>query len=115
MIAEHPEIFPNFYSVPTQFLDHEFVKELRDFLLNGIKCARSLLVELHRAGGDMLNIFQAWRTWRGHNKDAFSGQDRPAAGSSWTSDLTSSSRVTHTSSAHCSWILRSSPTTTSRL
>ena len=78
MIAEHPEIFPNFYSVPTQFLDHEFVKELRDFLLNGIKSARSLLVELHKAGGDMLDIFQEWRTWREHNKGAFSGQDRPA-------------------------------------
>src|SRR5215468_7499800 len=28
MINEHPDMFPNFYSVPTPFLDHEFLKEL---------------------------------------------------------------------------------------
>ena len=68
MIAEHPDIFPNFYSVPTPNLDQEFLKELRDFLLNGIKTARRLLLELRRAGADMLVVFEEWRAWRGNNK-----------------------------------------------
>ena len=68
MIAEHPDIFPNFYSVPTPFLDHEFLKELRDFLLNGIKTARRLLLELRLAGADMLCVFEEWRAWRQSSK-----------------------------------------------
>ncbi len=77
MIAQHPDIFPNFYSVPTN-LDLEFVKELRDFLLNGSRTARGLLVELHKAGGDMLDIFQDWRAWRMRNRGPFPEQDRSA-------------------------------------
>jgi radical SAM superfamily enzyme YgiQ (UPF0313 family) len=64
MISEHPDIFPNFYSVPTTHVDQEYLKELRDFLLNGIKTARSLLLELRRAGADMLEVFEDWRAWR---------------------------------------------------
>jgi len=68
MIAEHSDIFPNFYSVPTPFLDHEYLKELRDFLLNGIKTARRLLLQLRLAGADMLYVFEEWRAWRESNK-----------------------------------------------
>lgn len=64
MIREYPDIFPNFYSVPTQHLDHELLKELRDFLLNGIKVARRLLLELRLAGADLLLVFEEWRAWR---------------------------------------------------
>src|SRR5947209_6732191 len=64
MIADCPDIFPNFYSVPIQHLDHEFLKELRDYLLNGIKVARRLLLELRLAGADMLLVFEEWRAWR---------------------------------------------------
>ncbi len=78
MITEHPDIFPNFYSIPTPALDHEFVKELRDFLLSGIKSARRLLVDLHQAGGDMLDIFQDWRSWRTRENGCLSAQERSA-------------------------------------
>jgi radical SAM superfamily enzyme YgiQ (UPF0313 family) len=89
MIAEHPEIFPNFYSVPTPFLDHEFLKELRDFLLNGIKTARPLLRELRLAGADMLYVFEEWRTWRQSSKAELAGNDRAAyyASDSFPNDL----------------------------
>src|SRR5262245_15874154 len=69
MITEHPDIFPNFYSVPMQFLDREFLKELRDFLLNGIKTARPLLRELRVAGADILTVFEKWCTWRSDQGD----------------------------------------------
>ena len=89
MIAEHPDIFPNFYSVPTPFLDHEFLKELRDFLLNGIKTARRLLLELRLAGADMLYVFEEWRAWRGSNKAGLSRDDLAAyyASDSFPHDL----------------------------
>ena len=89
MIAQHPDIFPNFYSVPTPFLDHELLKELRDFLLNGIKTARPLLRELRLAGADMLVVFEEWRAWRGNNKDDVAGDDLAAyyAGDSFPHDL----------------------------
>src|SRR5215813_5875290 len=89
MIKERPDIFPNFYSVPTQFLDHEFLKELRDFLLNGIKTARPLLRELRIAGADMLVVFEEWRAWRRKNKGDLERDDLAAyyAGDSFPHDL----------------------------
>ena len=89
MIAEHPDIFPNFYSVPTPFLDHEFLKELRDFLLNGIKTARRLLLELRLAGADMLYVFEEWRAWRQSTKTGFARDDLAAyyASDSFPQDL----------------------------
>ena len=89
MIAEHPDIFPNFYSVLTPHLDHEFVKELRDFLLNGIRTARRLLKDLRLAGADMLDVFEDWRVWRQRCKGAFIGNERVAyyASDSFPHDL----------------------------
>jgi hypothetical protein len=89
MINEHPDIFPNFYSVPTPFLDHEFLKELRDFLLNGIKTARPLLRELRIAGADMLVVFEEWRAWRRKNNGDLERDDLAAyyAGASFPHEL----------------------------
>jgi radical SAM superfamily enzyme YgiQ (UPF0313 family) len=71
LIAQHPDIFPNFYTIPTPFLDHEFVKELRDFLLSGMKVLRHLLLDLHQASGNILEVFEEWRAWRGETKGTF--------------------------------------------
>jgi len=89
MIAEHPDIFPNFYSVPTPFLDQEFLKELRDFLLNGIKIARPLLRELRIAGADMLVVFKEWRAWRRNSTAGYARNDFAAyyASDSFPHDL----------------------------
>jgi radical SAM superfamily enzyme YgiQ (UPF0313 family) len=89
MIAEHPDIFPNFYSIPTVHVDQEFLKELRDFLLNGIKTARRLLLELRLAGADMLGVFEDWRAWRRNNKGGLRRDDLAAyyAGESFPHDL----------------------------
>lgn len=64
MIARYPEIFPNFYSVPCPGLDGLCLKELTKFVLHGIGRCRWLLVALHQGSGDLLAVFDAWRTWR---------------------------------------------------
>jgi radical SAM superfamily enzyme YgiQ (UPF0313 family) len=64
LIAAHPEIFPNFYSVPTPGLDRRHVKELRDFVLNGIVRFRWLLVALAQHAGGLPRVFEDWKTWR---------------------------------------------------
>jgi len=71
MIEEHPDIFPNFYSVPTPYLDRPYLKELREFILNAMPNCRWLLVGLHQDSGDLLRVFESWRAWREQNKDAF--------------------------------------------
>ena len=78
LIAEHRDIFPNFSTVPTPFIDHAFVKELRDFLLSGMKVPRQLMLDLHDASGNMLEVFEDWRIWRERHKPAFAAGDRAA-------------------------------------
>jgi radical SAM superfamily enzyme YgiQ (UPF0313 family) len=63
MIEAHRDIFPNFYSIPTPGLDRRFVKELREFLLNGMSRFRWLLVGLHQDSGDILTVFTRWLNW----------------------------------------------------
>jgi len=64
MIKGYPDIFPNFYAVPTPWLDRQYVKELRDFVLNGIQRLRWTIVALHQHSGDLLEVFDGWRSWR---------------------------------------------------
>lgn len=78
LIAEHPEIFSSFYSVPMPFLDGEFLKELRDFLLSGMRAFRRLLLGLHQDSGNVLDVFQQWREWRTRYAPHFSNGDRTA-------------------------------------
>jgi radical SAM superfamily enzyme YgiQ (UPF0313 family) len=78
LIAGHPEIFSSFYSVPTPYLEHEFLKELRDFLLNGMRAFRRLLLGLHQDSGDVVEVFQQWRGWRARNGIGLSSGERTA-------------------------------------
>ncbi|RPF39761.1 radical SAM superfamily enzyme YgiQ (UPF0313 family) [Streptomyces sp. Ag109_G2-6] len=64
MIEQHPDIFPNFYAVPTPWLERQYLKELRDFVLNGMQRFRWVLVALHQQTGNVLPVFDAWRAWR---------------------------------------------------
>lgn len=76
MIADHPEIFSSFYSVPMPFLERKFLKELRDFLLNGMRTFRKLLLGLHQDSGNIVDVFQQWQEWRRTNSIHFSNGDR---------------------------------------
>ena len=76
MIAAHPEIFSSFYSAPLPHLDREFLKELRDFLLSGMRVFRKLLLGLHQDSGNVLDVFQQWQEWRTANGIQFPNGDR---------------------------------------
>jgi radical SAM superfamily enzyme YgiQ (UPF0313 family) len=76
MIAAHPEIFSSFYSAPLPHLDREFLKELRDFLLSGMRVFRRLLLGLHQDSGNVVDVFQQWQEWRSRNGIHFSNGDR---------------------------------------
>ena len=78
MIAAHPEIFSSFYSIPMPFLEPEFLKELRDFLLNGMRAFRRLLLGLHQDSGNVMDVFQSWRVWREKNGVHFAHGARTA-------------------------------------
>src|SRR5438270_6448185 len=76
MIAAHPEIFSSFYAAPLPHLDREFLKELRDFLLNGMRAFRRLLLGLHQDSGNVVDVFEQWQQWREENEIHFSNGDR---------------------------------------
>jgi radical SAM superfamily enzyme YgiQ (UPF0313 family) len=63
LIRAHPQIFPNFYLLPTPGLDHARILELREFLLMASARLRWLLVALHRQRG-VIRIFDDWRERR---------------------------------------------------
>ncbi len=78
MIAGHPEIFSSFYAVPMPYLEREFLKELRDFLLSGQRAFRRLLLGLHQDSGNVVDVFQQWQEWRTENGVHFSNGNRTA-------------------------------------
>ncbi len=63
LIRDHPAIFGSFRSLPLTHIPRRYVQELRLFLKAGIADYRWLLVALHRATGDLLSVFDAWRQW----------------------------------------------------
>jgi radical SAM superfamily enzyme YgiQ (UPF0313 family) len=64
MIAAHPEIFPNFYAVPTVLLERQYVKEVMDFATYLATWFRWLPVAILQDSGDLLDVFDRWRRWR---------------------------------------------------
>jgi len=64
LIREYPEIFPNFYLLPTPNLDRNLLLELREFALMGVEHFRWLLVAFDQATTGMLDLFSEWRQRR---------------------------------------------------
>jgi radical SAM superfamily enzyme YgiQ (UPF0313 family) len=86
LIAAHPEVFSSFYSVRTPNLDHDFLKELRDFLLAGMRAFRRLLLGLHQDSG-ALEVFQQWRAWRANHGTATADRTAYYAQGAFPSDF----------------------------
>lgn len=63
MIVAHPDIFTNFYAVPTRWLDRHYFKELREFLMRSTFKHRRLMLLLYQDSGDLLRVFDLWRSW----------------------------------------------------
>jgi len=64
MIRAYPEVFPNFYSIPTLYKDRTYFKEVLDFVTAMSDWFRWLPLALNQDSGDMLNVFDRWRSWR---------------------------------------------------
>jgi hypothetical protein len=76
MIVEHPDIFTNFYAVPTRWLDRHYFKEVREFLVRGASRHRRLLLMLYRDAGDLLRVFDCWVTWQNGRQGEAGAQRR---------------------------------------
>ena len=63
LIRSHMTIFPNFYAVPTKWLDRRYLAELKEFLLRGALIFRWLLVCLYQDSADLLKVFDLWKEW----------------------------------------------------
>jgi hypothetical protein len=63
LIARHPDVFPNFYAVPTRGEERPYVKEVRDFVTYLALRFRWLPVALLQDNGDFLKVFDSWRSW----------------------------------------------------
>jgi radical SAM superfamily enzyme YgiQ (UPF0313 family) len=64
MIRDSPDVFPNFYAIPTPHLDRGLIIELREFVLQGLQRVRWLLIALGEETGDLVEVFLAWRRHR---------------------------------------------------
>ena len=64
MIIAYPEIFPNFYVVPTPHLERDRLFELREFTLMGLARLRWVLVAIDQTASGILDFFWTWREHR---------------------------------------------------
>ena len=65
LIRKFPDIFPNFYLLPTPHLNRYCLLELREFHHSMAPTKfRWLLISIQRSGADILDVFSAWRTHR---------------------------------------------------
>jgi hypothetical protein len=78
MIELYPDVFPNFYAVPTSNLPRGYFKEIRDFVTYLTTWFRWLPVALLQDSGDLLRIFDRWRVWLAGRKTDDSGPDSGA-------------------------------------
>jgi radical SAM superfamily enzyme YgiQ (UPF0313 family) len=63
LIREHPQVFPDFYAIPTSPVDRHYLVELRDFIACGDARFRWLLIALHQHSGNLLEVFELWQLW----------------------------------------------------
>jgi radical SAM superfamily enzyme YgiQ (UPF0313 family) len=75
LIRRYPEIFPNFYLIPTPHLDRKSLIELREFALMALVRFRWLLCALEQASDDFLTFFEQWRAQRLTLHAALGGPD----------------------------------------
>jgi hypothetical protein len=64
LIRKYPEIFPNFYLLPTPHLDRGLLIELREFMLMARFRLRWLLVAADQAAEGILDLFVEWVEYR---------------------------------------------------
>jgi hypothetical protein len=75
MIKTYPDIFPNFYAIPTTLLDRSYVKEVIDFVTYLATWFRWLPVAVLQDSGDLLKVFERWQRWRVERKASATDED----------------------------------------
>ena len=75
MIQAHPDIFPNFYAIPTSELERGYVKEAIDFVTYLATWFRWLPVAVLQDSGDLLRVFDRWLQWRAERKSTRADED----------------------------------------
>jgi radical SAM superfamily enzyme YgiQ (UPF0313 family) len=75
LIHAYPEIFPNFYVIPTPHLERAALLELREFILMGATRFRWLLVAVDQATTGILDFFSSWREHRLRIRSALGPSD----------------------------------------
>ena len=70
MIRKHPQVFPDFYAIPTSLIDRHYLVELRDFIACGAERFRWLLIALRQHSENLLDVFELWRSWCGQHRPA---------------------------------------------
>ncbi|MEZ2345550.1 radical SAM protein [Terriglobus sp. RCC_193] len=66
LIRTYPDIFPNFYMIPTPSLDREILFELREFLGMAVEHFRWMLCAIAQVE-DILQFHELWQAWRSQN------------------------------------------------
>ena len=75
LIRTYPEIFPNFYAIPTQHLDRGSLLELREFMLIGVARFRWVLTAIDQNTAGILDFFLEWREFRLQIRPSLEGSD----------------------------------------
>lgn len=75
LIRMYPEIFPNFYVIPTRHLERGCLLELREFVLMGTARFSWLLTAVDQATTGILDFFSQWRGYRLQLRPALVGSD----------------------------------------
>jgi len=79
MIKSNPDVFPNFYAVPTSYVPRSYFKEIRDFVTYLTTWFRWLPIALLQDSGDLLKVFDRWRTWLADERTDGSAADLGSA------------------------------------
>ena len=63
IIISYPDIFPNFYAIPTIDLERNYFQEVQDFIVYLSIWLHWLPVILLQDSGDFLKVFDRWKVW----------------------------------------------------
>jgi radical SAM superfamily enzyme YgiQ (UPF0313 family) len=74
LIRRYPQIFPNFYMIPTRWLDRDTLFELRELLGMAVENFRWLLCAIAETE-DILQFHEKWRGWREVERGAMTKSD----------------------------------------
>jgi hypothetical protein len=64
LIRQYPDVFPNFYLLPTPDLDRGMLLELREFTLMAVTRFRWLISAVDQATTGLLDVFADWQPFR---------------------------------------------------